>query len=119
MQHRDWLGNLGLALVLGVFAAAVKLLYSFLPLFNVLDVLAFTLIGGAGARINVRRSSIWIAATSGPAVGLCAFILMRLSPEEIVLGIGTGWLLSLFLIPASVYAGFALASRSRSAHPPA
>lgn len=101
------------AIGVGVFGAMLKVIYSFLPLFNVLDVVVFGMFGAALGRGAGRASiprALWMSA---PAMLLCAYFLARLGPANVAAGVGTGWLLSLFLIPAASCAGayFARADR--------
>lgn len=99
------------ALVVGVIAAGVKLVYSFLPWFNLLDLVTFALLGWLSARLSESRGwQLW-AALSGPAFLLSLFFVVRLGPALLLQGVGTGWAMSLMLIPLSTVIGMYASGR--------
>lgn len=97
-----------LALVLGTAGAGLKLFYSFFPLFVVLDVLVFSLLGRLLGRLT--RSPIWIgvAGLSLPPLLLIAYFLSRLGWTSLQQGIGMGWILSALLVPLAAGVGLYL-----------
>lgn len=90
---------------LGVVLAFVKLVYSFFPLFNVIDLLVF----GVGAFLLVRRFAVsfFVAALilSLPATAMSLYFVSGLGMERISSGVGTGWLVSAIAIPISALIG--------------
>jgi len=110
-----------LAGVIGLFLLGLKLVYSFFPYFNVTDVVVFALVGGASAHFNPDCGKSSALAASLPATLLCLAIVWRLGLSNLSTGVGTGWLISAFLIPASALGGAVLGEylqrRSRSKQP--
>jgi hypothetical protein len=93
------------ALGIGAFLAPVKVLYSFLPGFNILDVLVF---GGAAALLGRLTPGRWWVGPIllvAPSIVVIAAILRRLGTEDLRAGIGTGWLLSFVLVPGAAITG--------------
>lgn len=104
------------AVLVGVLAAAVKLVYSFLPLANLLDVLVFGFLGatvGRGDGNTPAARAMWVSV---PAVVLCGYFVGRLGLTNVLGGVGTGWLLSIVLIPGAALTGAHLA-RQRAEGP--
>jgi hypothetical protein len=96
--------RVALAIGLGLLLAPVKLLYSFFPFFNVVDLAAFGLLGAALA----RRSDRWALTAiliSLPSVILAAYFVTRLGLGQLRQGIGIGWLISLFAMPMAALLG--------------
>ena len=94
----------GLILGLGLLLAPFKLLYSFFPLFNVLDLIVFAI---AGLAVG-RRGAHWALAAllvSVPSMALASYFLVRLGPDQLRHGIGVGWLISLAAMPAAALVG--------------
>ena len=99
------------ALLIGLALAPIKLVYSFLPFFNVLDILVFATAGfimGAAAKRRLTAAFLIV-----PSAFLCAYFVYRLGPTQLSQGIGVGWALSLLLVPAATLAGMHV-RRSRS-----
>jgi hypothetical protein len=97
---------------IGASLAPVKVLYSFLPGFNVLDVLVF---GGLSALLVRSTSGRWWLGPIllvAPSMFVVAWILRLLGIEDLRAGVGTGWLLSLALIPGAAFAGAYMRRRS-------
>jgi hypothetical protein len=108
---RSWLRYVTV-LAVGVLLAPLKLVYSFLPAFNVLDLVVF---GGLAAFLTHRSAGEWwvvplLLAT--PSLVLVAWILQNLSWGELRAGVGTGWLISFILIPGAAFGGVYLRRRS-------
>lgn len=97
-----------LALVLGTTGAGVKLVYSFFPLFNVLDVLVFSLLGWVLGRLARPPMLIGVAVLSLPTLLLIAYFLSGLGWTSLQQGIGTGWVLSALLVPLAAGVGLFL-----------
>lgn len=100
-------------LLLGMILGLLKLLYSFLPLFNILDVVVFGLVGGLVARRYGSPAYLPLLAAILPAMMVTSWALFNLSWSELLDGIGTGWLLSALLIPSSAIIGGRVAGRKR------
>lgn len=106
-----------LALLLGLGAAGAKLLYSFFPLFNLWDVLLFALLGWSLGRRSESPGWLLVGLALGlPAALLSAYFVAQLGFPNLWQGIGTGWLLSVLLIPLAAAAGTILGRRTAS-HP--
>jgi hypothetical protein len=93
------------ALAAGVVLAVVKLVYSFLPLFNVLDVVAF---GGVGMLLGRwRRGTWWLRGIllAIPALVLSLLFCARLGSYQLRAGIGVGWAVSAVVVPLAALVG--------------
>ena len=98
------------ALLVGLAVAASKIVYSFFPLFNLTDVIVFGAIGavlGYVARSSSLLTSLGLAL---PAMVLSGYFVARLGGENVMSGVGTGWLVSMIVIPISAIAGVFLGS---------
>jgi predicted membrane channel-forming protein YqfA (hemolysin III family) len=93
-----------LALVLGTAGAGIKLFYSFFPLFNVLDVLVFSLLGW----LSRSPTCTGVAGLSLPPLLLLAYSRSGLGWISLQQGIGMGWVLSALLVPLAAGVGLYL-----------
>lgn len=94
-----------IAFVVGLLLVPLKFIYSFFPLFNLIDIVVFGLVG---LRFGKRWATAWwITALllSLPALGLVALILRNLSIADLTAGVGTGWALSVLLLPGAALGG--------------
>ncbi len=112
MPLRQSVRSPALVFLLGLLVAGAKLIYSFFPGFNLLDVLVFALIGWNLGRHTGSPSWLIGLGLSLPAVILSASFVARLGTAELWQGVGTGWALSILLIPLAAYGGAALGHRS-------
>ena len=92
----------------GILLAGFKLIYAFLPLFNLLDLIIFA---WAGFFISHRYKSerilrLFFAVV--PSLIVTAAVIYFLGWKNMMEGLGTGWLLSLAIIPASALVGLKL-----------
>jgi hypothetical protein len=95
-----------MAFCLGIGALILKVLYSFFPLANVIDAVLFAVLGGVVGRWHPGRRWALAAVVSAPALLLVGYILVvGLDLDQLRQGIGTGWLLSAVIIPATAIAG--------------
>jgi hypothetical protein len=99
-----------IGLTFGALIVPFKMIYSFLPLFNLIDIAVFGVVGFLLGRWSGRR---WAAAAALalPTVLLCAYFLTRLG-ADLLAGVGLGWALAAVLVPASAFAGMAYGASS-------
>jgi hypothetical protein len=94
-----------LSLAVGVLLVPLKFIYSFFPLFNLVDIALFGLVG----RYFGKRwpTAWWTTALllSLPSLGLVAWILRNLSVSDLLAGVGTGWAASGLLVPVAAIGG--------------
>lgn len=94
-----------IALSVGLLLVPLKMIYSFLPLFNLVDIAVFGLTG----RYFGKRwpAAWWVTALllSLPALGLVTLILQNLRVSDLLAGVGTGWAVSALLIPVVAVGG--------------
>ena len=94
-----------LSLAVGLLLVPLKLIYSFFPLFNLVDIAVFGLIG----RYFGKRwpTEWWTTALllSLPSLGFVAWVLRNLSVSDLLAGVGTGWAVSALLVPVAAIGG--------------
>jgi hypothetical protein len=100
-----------LALVVGLLIAPVKLVYSFFPFFNVTDVLVFGVLGVLFGYLRPAKSWQWGLWLSIPTILLCLAFVRRLGSVNVLQGIGTGWAVSVLVIPLAACLGSYLGAR--------
>ncbi len=107
-----------IAFGVGLLLVPLKLIYSFFPLFNLVDIAVFGLTG----RYFGKRwpAAWWITALllSLPALSLVALILQNLSLAELLAGVGTGWAVSALLVPGAALGGAYIGRRRGRLDPP-
>ena len=94
-----------IALGTGVLLAPIKLIYSFFPLFNLIDLAVF---GLTGRYFGKRWPTAWWSTSlllSLPALALVGAILRNLGRAELLAGVGTGWAISVLLVPGAALGG--------------
>lgn len=97
--------------LLGLLLAPLKLIYSFFPFFNILDIVIFLGIGYVlGGKVSEDRWQ-WGLLLAFPAFALSAFFVTRLGIDSIVSGVGTGWAISSVLLPGASCVGIALGAK--------
>ena len=93
------------SLAVGLLLVPLKFIYSWFPLFNLVDIAVFGLIG----RYFGKRwpTAWWTTALllSLPSLGLVAWILRNLSVSNLLAGVGTGWAVSALLVPVAAVGG--------------
>jgi hypothetical protein len=94
-----------LAVVSGLLIAPVKLVYSFFPFFNLTDVVVFGVLGGLFGYFRPAKSWRWGLWLSIPTVLLCLAFVRRLGSANLLKGIGTGWAISVLMIPLAACLG--------------
>lgn len=102
------------AIGLGLVAAPLKVIYSFFPLFNLVDVGSFLAIGFLFGRWSGRNRWTWAVALALPTVLISGYFAVRVG-ASLLEGVGLGWALSVVLVPASAVAGLYTGVRSRQA----
>lgn len=98
------------AIAIGLAVVPVKLIYSFFPLFNLIDVLLFAALGWLWGRRSASADVIQTLQFSAPAMVLCTFFLIRLGAANLMRGVGVGWFISLVIIPLATYGGMRFAA---------
>lgn len=103
--------SMGWILLLGLVAAAARVVYVLLPGFIFLDLVIFALLGMVVGR--GRPLSWWHAGLllSAPTVLLTLWMLGNLGLNALAMGAGLGHLVAVVLIPASALAGAAIGAR--------
>jgi hypothetical protein len=89
----------------GLILAGIKLVYSFFPFFNLLDLIIFLLAGylfGAKFPLRQRNLGLFLAL---PAFAMSLFFVMQNGLSSISAGIGTAHLISLAVIPVATVMG--------------
>ena len=100
----------GLALIVGVLAALLRLMAAFFPFSVAVDILLFGLLGALLAYIRPAGYWHWAVLLSLPAFLFAVFFLIK-TGSGIVEGVGLYWLFSLVLIPGAALMGGYLGSR--------
>ena len=95
-----------LAGLVGVGAALLRLVYMFVPLMNVVDVLVFGLAGYGVARTRPTRTWISFLLVVLPPLGLIAVFLAILGQQKLRDGVGTAHLYGALLVPLATGLGF-------------
>jgi len=97
--------------LLGLLLGVAKLAYLFFNIFNILDLVIFLGIGYAlGGKVAGGRW-LWGLVLALPAFALDSFFVAGLGYSNIVSGIGTGYAVSLVLIPLAACVGIALGAK--------
>ena len=92
-------------LVLGLMLALLKVVYLFFDVYNVLDLIVFSIAGFAfGRRVPPNRIVLGLLLAL-PAFSLCLFFVLRLGYSSIEQGVGTSYVVSLILIPLATFIG--------------
>lgn len=92
--------------MLGLAGGGAKLVYSFLPMFNVIDIIAFFTLAWVGWRVARPPLLVGTVLLSLPALVLSMYFLSRLGWRSLAQGVGTGWAISALVVPAAAAAGF-------------
>ncbi len=92
------------ACIAGLILVPIKLLYTFLPIANVVDAVVFFVVGLVLGR---RRERPHIAALclSIPSFLLCLYFAVRVGPTALGARVGVGWLISMVVIPGATFLG--------------
>lgn len=98
----------------GAILGLLKLVYSFLPLFNLIDVIIFGLTGGFIRHRYRSGYYLRIVLAVLPPLIITGWILSNLGLDDVASGVGTGWAASALLIPSSAVVGKLLGARMRS-----
>lgn len=102
------------AISLGLVAVPLKLIYSFFPLFNLVDVGLFLGIGLIFGRWSGRNRWTLAVALALPTVLISGYFAVRVG-ASLLEGVGLGWALSVILVPSSAVGGLYAGVRSRQA----
>jgi hypothetical protein len=105
MQNRSNKPVYILALVVGLLIAPVKLVYSFLPFFNFTDVGVFGVLAGLFGYFRPAKSWRWGLWLSIPTILLCLAFVRLLGSDNLLKGVGTGWAISVLVIPLAACLG--------------
>ncbi len=103
-MKKPWFWPL-VVLLVGCGLLAAKVVYSFFPYFNLVDIIVFATVGVALGILHKTSSLLTGIVLAIPTMILCGYFVQRLGTENIMSGIGTGWLLSILLVPLSAIAG--------------
>ena len=95
----------------GLLLGGSKLVWLFFNFFNLLDLIIFLGIGYAlGGRVAGGRW-LWGLLLALPAFALDSYFVARLGYSQIFTGIGTGYVVSLVVIPFAACVGIALGAK--------
>ena len=110
MKHGEILSVALLAFIVGLFAAAARLVLVFLPYVHITEALLFGLISLSFACVKPKR--FWLSAglIILPAMAFIVLTLSRLGVERLQRGVGTAHFYSAILIPVVGFAGAYLGS---------
>jgi hypothetical protein len=97
--------------LLGLLLGGSKIVWLFFNFLNILDLVIFLGIGYAlGGKVAGGRW-LWGLLLALPAFALDSFFVARLGYSKIITGIGTGYAVSLVLIPLAACVGIALGAK--------
>ena len=97
--------QIAVPLALGFMLAVFKVVYLFFDVYNVLDVVVFSIAGFVFSRnVPPNQIKLWFLLAL-PAVILCLFFVLRLGYTSIIQGVGTTFVVSLILIPLATFTG--------------
>lgn len=105
---------LPVAVVTGLLLAPLKVILSFFPLFNLVDVVLFLAAGVIFGRWSGRRRWALGVALSLPAALVSGYFVVRVG-AGLLEGVGLGWALSVVLVPVSALVGVHVGARSHRA----
>lgn len=98
-------------LAYGFVLAFIKIIYTFFPYQNILDLVVFFIAGyifrGKVAPHNLAYGLLLIL----PACALCVFFMVRLGFISLLDGVGTAYAISLIFIPVATISGIYLGNR--------
>ena len=111
MNREHWIATMGLALVVGLGATVLRIVYIFFPYMLLTEIVVFSALSSAIALWNPRR--YWLSAVFLilPVMVHIAFSIRHLGLEKIAEGVGIGHVYSAFLIPVSALAGAYIGAR--------
>ncbi len=95
----------------GLLLAFLKIIYLFFPLFNITDILVFFGTGYLLGKNVAGGHWLWGLVLAIPCLILDSSFVYKQGYSNIVSGIGTGFLISLFLVPISACLGIARSVR--------
>lgn len=102
------------AVVTGLVLAPLKVVLSFFPLFNLVEVALFVVVGVIFGRWSGRRRRALALALSVPTVLISGYFAVRVG-AALLDGVGLGWALSVILVPVSALLGVHVGVRSHRA----
>jgi hypothetical protein len=106
---------------IGVALALFKVVYSFFPVFLLIDAVVFIIAGGLAAARKPKKFWLWSLAIAAPSVLLNLLFLLRAGIENLQQGIGIGFVWSVpVILAASLVSGWVaghLALRKDTARP--
>jgi hypothetical protein len=102
-------------LAFGLILAVVKLVYMFFEAYGILDVIVFLAAGFLlGGKVPPGKKALGLLLAL-PAFTLCLLFVIKNGYTSIINGIGTGFAISLMIIPVATMIGIFLnAKRTRS-----